>query len=226
MGGQRKRRVGIRVRLLARLPGSVARRSRCAGRSCCNQPEGKQHVGSGCAIQSAESIAGRRAQRQRSAATREAATNCGRRRRKRWSRKLEAVLQQNRTPSRKIACAAVEDLSLDTIRTSARSCWKSCLVRRNRPQFMTAVLTTCGQYESPDVRSWCLRNGRKFSPSEQIASRSICCCVAAHGHSLWLQYLQKENVRITTLDPARFRGCRTTRRRRFVRSLASWADRA
>ncbi len=64
-----------------------------------------------------------------------------------------------------------------------------------------AVLTTCGQYDSPEVAQLLLSHWGQFSPSERSQATDVLLRRGAWALAL-VEYLAKQNVRITTLDPA------------------------
>ncbi len=96
--------------------------------------------------------------------------------------------------------AAIENLALDKF-DAERPLLEKLLSPQEPAAIHTAVLSTCGQYDSPDVAKLVLSQWAQFSPSERSQATDVLL-----RRGVWalafVQHLAQENVRITTLEPA------------------------
>ena len=88
-----------------------------------------------------------------------------------------------------------------TSSTRNARCWTKLLSPQEPAAIHAAVLATCGQYDSPDVAELVLSQWPQFAPSERSQATDVLLRRGAWALAL-VQHLAKENVRITTLDPA------------------------
>jgi putative membrane-bound dehydrogenase-like protein len=96
--------------------------------------------------------------------------------------------------------AAVADLTLDKFE-NAEPMLEKLLSPQEPAAIRSAVLSACAQFDSPQVAKLVLSQWAKFSPGER--SQAIELLLRRGSWALALaQHLEKENVRITTLEPA------------------------
>jgi putative membrane-bound dehydrogenase-like protein len=96
--------------------------------------------------------------------------------------------------------AAIEDLSLDKF-DGQRQLLEELLSPQEPAAIHAAVLATCAQFDSPEVAPLVLSQWAHFAPSERSQATDLLLRRGAWALAL-AQHLQKENVKITTLDPA------------------------
>lgn len=96
--------------------------------------------------------------------------------------------------------AAIEDLALDKF-DHQRSLLEKLLSPQEPTAIHAAVLNTCGQYDSPNIAKLVLSQWAQFAPSERSLATDVLLRRGAWALSL-VQFMEKENVRITTLEPA------------------------
>lgn len=95
--------------------------------------------------------------------------------------------------------AAITDLALGKFEAQQELLAK--LLASQEPDAVhTAVLATCGQFDSPKVAELVLAQWAQYAPSERLRATDVLLRRGAWALAL-AQYLQKQNVPITTLDP-------------------------
>lgn len=116
--------------------------------------------------------------------------------------------------------AAVEDLSLDKFENQ-RELLDQLLSPQESAGIHDAILTTLGQYDSPNVAGLILSHYGQLSPSERLKATEVLLRRGPWALAL-AQYLAKGNVPITTLDPshvARLQNYPSPKVREIVRKL-------
>ncbi len=118
---------------------------------------------------------------------------------KRLVAQAEAVLQRSDAkPEERVS--AVDNLSLDTF-DNQKAEFAKLLGTHESEAIHAAVLAACAQYESAEVPKLVLGAWPKFSQNER--SKVVDLLLRRGAWALALaEYLQKENVRITALQPA------------------------
>lgn len=95
--------------------------------------------------------------------------------------------------------AAIADLALGKFDAEQQLLAK--LLASQEPDVVhAAVLATCGQFDSPKVADLVLSQWSQYAPSERLQAADVLLRRGAWALAL-VQFLQKENVPITTLDP-------------------------
>jgi len=102
------------------------------------------------------------------------------------------------TPEQRVE--AIEDLTLDAF-DSQRERLETLLMPQEPAAIHEAVLRACSQYDSPKVAELVLSRWAQFSPGEKSQATELLLRRGQWAFSL-AQYLEKQNLRITTLDPA------------------------
>jgi putative heme-binding domain-containing protein len=95
---------------------------------------------------------------------------------------------------------AIEDLSLDKF-DKQHAVLEKLLSPQEPAAIHAAVLTACAQFDSPDVAQLVLSQWAHFAPSERSQAVDLLLRRGAWALAL-AQHLEKENVKIATLDPA------------------------
>lgn len=111
----------------------------------------------------------------------------------------QAVLNTENASSEE-RLAAVPDLALDKFE-SQRELLTKLLSPQESTAVRAAVLTTCGQFDSPDVAPLVLSQWAQYSPSERVQATDVLLRRAAWALAL-VQYLEQEHISITSLGPA------------------------
>jgi putative membrane-bound dehydrogenase-like protein len=96
--------------------------------------------------------------------------------------------------------AAIANLSLDKF-DNQQAEFAKLFSQQESPAIRAAVLTACAQYESPNVPKMVLAQWSKLSQAERSQVADLLLRRGAWALAL-AEYLQKENVRITALEPA------------------------
>ncbi len=95
--------------------------------------------------------------------------------------------------------AAIADLALDKFDAQQQLLAK-LLASQEPAAVHAAVLATCGQFDSPKVAELVLSQWAQYAPSERLQATDVLLRRSAWALAL-AQYLQNQNVPITTLDP-------------------------
>ena len=85
--------------------------------------------------------------------------------------------------------------------TNSARFWKNCCRRKSRPRFTPRCLPPVRNSIRPNVAELVLSQWAQFAPSERSQATDLLLRRGAWALAL-AQYLEKENVPITTLDPA------------------------
>ena len=96
--------------------------------------------------------------------------------------------------------AAIEELALDKF-GQQRELLEKLLAAEEPEVIHKAVLATCGQFDSPEVAKLVLAHWSQFSPSEQALATDLLLRRGAWALA-FVEFLEKNKVKITTLDPA------------------------
>ncbi len=96
--------------------------------------------------------------------------------------------------------AAIANLALDNF-DNQQAEFEKLLSSQESEAIRAAVLTACAQYESPNVPKLVLAHWSKLSQSERSQVADLLLRRGTWALAL-AEYLQKENVRITALEPA------------------------
>ncbi len=129
------------------------------------------------------------------------------------------VLEQKDAPLED-RVSAVEDLSLDKF-DNQHDLLEQLLSPQESAVVHAAVLTTCGQFDSPSVATLILSHYGQLSPTERAQATDVLLRRGPWALAL-AQYLANGNVPITTLDPshvARLQSYPSAKVREIVRKL-------
>jgi putative heme-binding domain-containing protein len=95
---------------------------------------------------------------------------------------------------------AIEDLSLDAF-DNQRERFEKLLAAQEPVAIHQGVLKACAQYDSPKVSELVLGRWAQFSPIEKSQATDLLLRRGKWALA-FAEYLQKQNIRLTTLDPA------------------------
>jgi putative membrane-bound dehydrogenase-like protein len=106
----------------------------------------------------------------------------------------------NRNATLEERAEAIEDLTLDAF-DNQRGRFEALLMPQEPAAIHEAVLRACSRYDSPKVAELVLSRWGQFAPVEKSQATDLLLRRGSWALAL-AQYLDKQGVRITTLDPA------------------------